>query len=490
MGGNGGWGGNGTVGGAGGADGTGGDGGNGGAAGSGGAGGVKTDTLAAGDGGSGGAGGRGGYGGAGAAGGDGGDGGLGGDGGVGGQGGGEGGWGGFGGDGGWGGTGTAVDGEGGTGGGDGENGPDDPTVQVLSAQPASMQSVGSDVARQLNYIFFNRAPIVNPTVSTPKGTDRLVSVDLNALSLNGYGMTYTAGEASYGSVEFDELTRDFIYEPDEPLKVTGITDTFTVTAENGTGAKLPGLLGQVQALVHSLAVALGVSQPDTTTKQVTVTVTGTGQYGQYSNRAYWDRQSYYNCTLMAMAMAVRQVTGGEIWLTQDDVVTLAKRTNSVANPGAKMYLNEFIQNGVAVKDAVQLMNTEEWGVTATTERYGKYSADGTTVSAATAEDGQRALRDLEVALAWGYGAMVTVNAQIVWNAASGRNVSGTPNYTGGTHEAVVIYVDYKKGWVYLNDSGVSYGQGMRVPLGAFMNGWQSNDYELTTVQLAPDSNGV
>ena len=45
----------------------------------------------------------------------------------------------------------------------------------------------------------------------------------------------------------------------------------------------------------------------------------------------------------------------------------------------------------------------------------------------------------------------------------------------------MIAVDLQAGKVTLDDSGVSYGQGMVVGLGAFMNGCQSVDYELTIV---------
>lgn len=83
--------------------------------------------------------------------------------------------------------------------------------------------------------------------------------------------------------------------------------------------------------------------------------------------------------------------------------------------------------------------------------------------------------------------MVTINSNIVWGAANGYIPSGTPNWTGGTHEAVVIAVDTQNGKVYLNDSGVSFGKGMEVPLGAFLNGWQSVDYELTVVSANAQS---
>ncbi|WP_431237125.1 hypothetical protein ACQ86B_20105 [Mycolicibacterium aichiense] len=49
----------------------------------------------------------------------------------------------------------------------------------------------------------------------------------------------------------------------------------------------------------------------------------------------------------------------------------------------------------------------------------------------------------------------------------------------------MIAVDTAKGVVYFNDSGPGYGQDMAVPIGAFLNGWQTNDYELTIVKAKP-----
>jgi hypothetical protein len=187
---------------------------------------------------------------------------------------------------------------------------------------------------------------------------------------------------------------------------------------------------------------------------------------------------------MATAMAIAQVTGVEP--TEDEMVTLAKTTASVVIPGRRMYLDEDIANGVAVKDAVQLMNTNTaWGVTATTQRYGTYDENGNRITGATAADSQIALSDLEAALAAGNATMVTVDANITWSTQAAYQSPATPNYNPALHEAVVTAVDLAKGIVYFNDSGPGYGKDMAVPIGAFLNGWQTNDYELTIVSANP-----
>jgi hypothetical protein len=78
--------------------------------------------------------------------------------------------------------------------------------------------------------------------------------------------------------------------------------------------------------------------------------------------------------------------------------------------------------------------------------------------------------------------MVGVNSSVIWNAANDATSSGTPNYTSADHSVVAIAVDLPNGKVYLNDSGPEFGQGMAVPIGAFMNGWQANDYHMTVFE--------
>ncbi|QEN13094.1 hypothetical protein D3H54_07305 [Mycobacterium sp. ELW1] len=342
----------------------------------------------------------------------------------------------------------------------------------------------SDLSRQLTYIFFNRAPSLSPQYYN-QSTAGTIRVDANGVSNNGYAVTYgVSKQPTHGTVTFDNATGRYVYTPNSELVTPGITDRFTIRVDNGTAADLPGALGMVQQALHTIAVRLGVAKPDTVEREIVVTVKGTGYYGTRANKAWWVKQSYNNCTLMATAMAIGQVSGTEP--SEDEMVYLAKTTASVVFPGRRMYLDEDIANGVAVKDAVQLMNTNaDWGVTATTKRYGTYDENGTRITGATAADSQVALGDLEAALAAGNATMVTVDANIIWSTQSKYQSSGTPNYTAAVHEAVVIAVDTAKGVVYFNDSGPEYGQDMAVPIGAFLNGWQNNDYELTIVKAKP-----
>jgi hypothetical protein len=248
-----------------------------------------------------------------------------------------------------------------------------------------------------------------------------------------------------------------------------VVDSFTVTVDNGSGVQLTGVWGVVQDSLHALAIRLGLSQPDTIQQKITLSVSGNGEFGDRENSRYASRQSYWNCTLMATAAAIGQVLGRTP--TEADMVFIAKTTNSVVKPGAKMYLDESINDGVAVADAVVLMK-KYYDLTATTTKY---------------DDSPVAMADLQAALAYGNAGMTTVAIGLIWNAVPDAAGGSNPSYTDLDHEVVVIKVDLSAGKVYLNDSSATdnqnqpIGAGMEVPLGAFLSAWKTSTYELTVV---------
>ncbi|MGI9126287.1 MAG: hypothetical protein ACR2JM_16290, partial [Mycobacterium sp.] len=131
-----------------------------------------------------------------------------------------------------------------------------------------------------------------------------------------------------------------------------------------------------------------------------------------------------------------------------------------------------------------------WNVTAELKTYGTENAEGTLSS--TEQDGQNALSDLQAALAKNGAATAVVNAETIWNAARPPDSppAATPNYADPNHAVSVVKVDLNSGMVYLNDSGPAYGQGERVPLGAFMSAWQGSGYKLTIVKKKEDASGA
>ena len=182
-----------------------------------------------------------------------------------------------------------------------------------------------------------------------------------------------------------EKAGEYTYTPNADIVIPGISDSFTVTINNGTEAKLTGFPRTGPGWLHTVALKLGVAA-GMIEQQAKVTIparAGVRESGQQGLGKV--QQSYYNCTPMAAAMAVGQITG--TLPTESQMVALAKATDSVVYPGKKMYLHENIEDGVNINDADVLMQ-KNFGVTAVTTRYGTYDASGRTITAATASDGQ------------------------------------------------------------------------------------------------------
>ncbi len=259
---------------------------------------------------------------------------------------------------------------------------------------------------------------------------------VNGEGNNGYGVSYTVkdGPPRYGTVVAGSTPGSFVYTANDALIQPGIVDHFTITVNNGTAAKLPGIAGMIQGMLHSFAIMVGAAKPDTFDKEIWVTVDGTGQYGNAAAAAdYWVNQSYSNCQLQAAASAVLQATKTlPTSTTEQTWVDWAKTTDSVKTPGAKMYLDANIEEGVATEDAVALIN-EHFDVTATYREYDK-----------TQEAGEEALRDLQAALAEGKATMVAYPVSIVWTAVTDFKPTPKDSYFVADHAAVVTQVDLKK----------------------------------------------
>jgi hypothetical protein len=81
--------------------------------------------------------------------------------------------------------------------------------------------------------------------------------------------------------------------------------------------------------------------------------------------------------------------------------------------------------------------------------------------------------------------MVNYNAYTVWTAAAGYEPRDRPNFLVPNHMATVVAIDMNTGIVTVNDSPAPKGQGLKVPLGAFMSAWQSSGYETVVVTDNP-----
>jgi hypothetical protein len=358
---------------------------------------------------------------------------------------------------------------------------------VSAAPKATVQSIWTDLSRQLSYIFFNAAPTADPYVNGQEGEDKEITVDLNAQSNNGFPLTYRLKTPpKYGKVSIDQATGKAVYTPDDAFIKPGISDTFTITVDNGASAALPGFVGFVQLTLHTLAVSLGIAKPDTIDRQVAVTVTGTGQYGGDVTQLakLHAEQSYWNCVLMASAMAAAQVTKTQT-LPQDTVVAWAKELDSVVVPGSKMFLSERVEQGAYPVDAVVLME-KHYPVTAVNTVYATYDANGKRIAGATPADARRALNDLNAALAQGKAISVFINNDALYSSRpDASKPPWTPenentDFTTPNHQVQVLNVDMSAGKVWVNDSALTTG-GVSYPLSGFMTAWQASDYDLTVV---------
>jgi hypothetical protein len=194
----------------------------------------------------------------------------------------------------------------------------------------------------------------------------------------------------------------------------------------------------------------------------------TGLYGDpTTNQQYWRAQSSQNCVLMSTAMVIGQLTGTTP--TEEEAVAEAVATDSVANPGQKMYQGLQSQDGVDVKDAVKLMDMH--GIDATLTSYAK-------------TEGNLALRAVAFALDEKKAVSVGLHGGTIWAA-----VENTPLPVGvsaADHQVVITGIDFDQRFVYLNDSGFAeQGKNLKVPLDAFMKAWQTDDYETIIAELRP-----
>lgn len=144
------------------------------------------------------------------------------------------------------------------------------------AQMPLLWTVLAWVRREISHTFFNRSPIANPVQISQTVTGE-VTGNLNATDPNGdEPLTYTVTQQPAHGTVVVRPDGTYTYTPTAGAPTSTLTDSFTVSIDDSVGTRLPGIFGVVQGILHSLAQAIGIAQPDTTVKQVAVTVAGTG----------------------------------------------------------------------------------------------------------------------------------------------------------------------------------------------------------------------
>ena len=352
-----------------------------------------------------------------------------------------------------------------------------------AAEPAiESNSLWDNIVRHLRFIFNNAAPTLeNGKAEQVPGTGVVGTVV--GQSNNGFDLTYRVAEqATYGTVTVDPVTGKYTYTAKPILQAPGTVDYFVIEADNGTAARLPGLAGLAQHVLHSLAVAFGLSRPSTTRMEILIEFGGTGQYGDpLVGREYYVHQNDDDCAVMAVASVWGRLTGTRpTATTEQEFLNLAKETPSISHPGT-MWIDEGT-NGLSTEDTAQLLRV--LGMEVET-----YRMDEFTEGDATYRTGQDALGQLKEALVEGKGTIAMISAGSMWSSLGYGDGSTmvTPN-----HAISVIGINLQVpnpnspgdtfALVYVNDSGLTepVGQGMAVPLAVFMTAWAASGYELIT----------
>ncbi|MCV7366438.1 hypothetical protein CRI77_04120 [Mycolicibacterium duvalii] len=121
------------------------------------------------------------------------------------------------------------------------------------------------VRRLINHTFFNKTPVVH-SVTTEQLLGSVI-IDIDAEDPNGDPLTYDIVQPEGGFVVREILTGKFIYTPTVPVIGDPKPVEFQVVIRDDS-EHLTGALGAIQNLLHSVARAFGLAQPDTLTYTV------------------------------------------------------------------------------------------------------------------------------------------------------------------------------------------------------------------------------
>jgi hypothetical protein len=184
-----------------------------------------------------------------------------------------------------------------------------------------------------------------------------------------------------------------------------------------------------------------------------------GDPGQVTQ--YWVRQTLDDCSLMATADVVGQLTGDQP--SEHEIVALAGATPSAHHDGV-VYLppsntdDPNAGNGTDSRDLPILL--AHYGIAAV------YTDDGI-ADATNVPTGMDALVDV---LDAGKKVIAGVNAETIWDEDG--------DHTIGDHDLVVTGVDTNAGIVHLNDSGTDDGADELVPIDVFEAAWETSGHDM------------
>jgi len=103
----------------------------------------------------------------------------------------------------------------------------------------------------------------------------VVDGNLNTTSINGASVVYAVTQTpANGTVALNQ-DGTYTYTPNLTTALSGGTDSFSVTIDNGSAYRLTGIGGIIQGIFAALAQVVGLRQPDVVSVQVPVTVAST-----------------------------------------------------------------------------------------------------------------------------------------------------------------------------------------------------------------------
>jgi hypothetical protein len=171
---------------------------------------------------------------------------------------------------------------------------------------------------------------------------------------------------------------------------------------------------------------------------------------------YWRYQQYWDdCTLMASADVIGEITGAEP--SEEDIIDRAQATPSSQGPGP-IYTRPADPNdpnsgeGTWFRDIPALL--------------AQYNV-GAVISHGDIET-------LEHQLGAGHKVLVSVNGELIWRApVEQKDKRGNPAHD---HTVVVTGVDTGNNVVHLNDSGSREGRDDQIPMALFLQAWDAGHH--------------
>ncbi len=182
---------------------------------------------------------------------------------------------------------------------------------------------------------------------------------------------------------------------------------------------------------------------------------------------YWVQQNLDDCSLMATADVVGQLTGRQP--SEQEIVHLAGVTPSAHHDGP-VYLPPSDPD-----DLDSGRGTDSRDLPILLAHYGIHSVytDDDVADEVGVPTGLAAMAD---ALAAGHKVIAGVNAETIWDIEGDRSI--------GNHDLVVTAIDTDAGVVHLNDSGTEDGADELVSIATFERAWQTSDHDMVVALRA------